>query len=127
MNKRIQPDDLTSTINAMLAEYGDEVAKAMGTAVRNTANKARKEVRANSDSSWKRYKSGWSVKITEGRLEVKAQVYNKTKYMLTHLLEFGHPLVRGGRKVGNVKGRSHIASVNEGTGDEVIKELESLL
>lgn len=125
MNKTIQPNDFASAISQILDEYGDEVRVAMGDAVRKAANEARKEVRANSLPQWKRYKSGWAVKFETSRLGIDAHVYNKTKYMLAHLLEFGHLDGEGKRKV--YEGHEHIASANENTGDNVIKELRSLL
>lgn len=122
--KTIQPSDFSSAISEILDEYGDEVRTAMYDAVRKTANNARKEVRANSKAKWKRYKSGWSVKYETTRLSIDAHVYNRTKYMLAHLLEFGH-LNKQGKRV--VEPMEHIAPVNNKTGDEVVKELKNLL
>lgn len=124
MSKTIQPDDFSSAIGEILDEYGDEVRVAMRDAVRKAANTARKEIRANSLPQWRKYKSGWAVKFETTRLGIDAHVYNKTKYMLAHLLEFGH-LDKDGRRV--YKGKTHIASANEHTGDNVVKELKSLL
>lgn len=124
MNKTISPDDFSSAISEILDEYGDEVRVAMGDAVRTAANNARKKVRANSLGRWKKYKSGWSVKFETTRLGVDAHVYNRSKYMLAHLLEFGH-MDGQGRRV--YEGHEHIAPANKETGDDVVKELKSLL
>lgn len=122
--KTIQPSEFSSAISEILDEYGDEVRTAMYEAVKNTANKARREVRANSKGNWRRYKSGWSVKYETTRLSIDAHVFNRTKYMLAHLLEFGHLNAEGKRVVEPME---HIAPVNNKTGDEVIKELRDLL
>lgn len=50
-------------------------------------------------------------------------VYNKKYYQLTHLLEKGHQLRKGGRKVGNVKAFEHIAPVNETLGDLAVSKI----
>ena len=50
-------------------------------------------------------------------------VYNKKHYQLTHLLEKGHQLRKGGRKVGNVKAFEHIAPVNETLGDLAVSKI----
>lgn len=125
MNKVIQPDDFSSAISELLDEYGDEVRVAMKDAVRKAANNARKNVRGASLGNWRRYKSGWAVKFETTRLGIDAHVYNKTKYMLAHLLEFGHLDAKGTRKV--YEGKEHIAPANEKTGDDVVNELRSLL
>ena len=42
---------------------------------------------------------------------------------MTHLLEKGHQLRKGGRKVGNVKAFEHIAPVNETLGDLAVSKI----
>lgn len=121
---RIQPEDFSAAIGKILDEYGDEVRVAMYDAVKLAANSARKKVRGASLGRWKRYKSGWSVKFETTRLGIDAHVYNRSKYMLAHLLEFGH-LDDKGRRV--YEGHEHIAPANAETGDDVVKELKSLL
>jgi len=58
----------------------------------------------------KRYKKGWRVSDING----KKIVHNKTDYQLTHLLEYGHAKVNGGR----VAAKPHIRPVEE----QVIKD-----
>ncbi len=50
-------------------------------------------------------------------------VHNKNHYQLIHLLEKGHQLRRGGRKVGNVKAFEHVAPVNDILGDLAVQKI----
>ena len=50
-------------------------------------------------------------------------VRNKTDPQLTHLLEYGHPLVRNGKVVGNVEAKEHIRPVADWCADEIEKKL----
>lgn len=55
------------------------------------------------------YRKGWRVK----RSGKKFIVHNKTDYQLTHLLEKGHALRRGGRKIGETREFPHIIPAAE--------------
>ena len=50
-------------------------------------------------------------------------IHNRTDYQLTHLLEKGHILKRGGRTLGRVPAKVHIAPVEE----RAIKNLEEAI
>lgn len=70
----------------------------------------------------------WTYDQRSGRTSVITglngySVYNKKNYQLTHLLEKGHQLRRGGRTYGNVKAFEHIAPVNETLGDLAVSKI----
>jgi len=62
-----------------------------------------------------RYAKGWVYESGKRTRNFKAAgiVRNKTDPQLTHLLEYGHPLVRNGKVVGNVDPKPHIRNVAE--------------
>ena len=75
---------------------------------------------------------------TEGRIEASVwmeqdglhgEIENKTEYRLTHLLEFGHAIRRGGRKIGDARAFEHIAPVakkaEENLTKNIIKRVEN--
>lgn len=108
-----------------LAKYTQaEVMQATETAAKKTAQDAVKELKAKSPkgSGRGRYASKWKAKKEDhGYI-----VYNEQPG-LTHLLEKGHDIVRGGRKVGRAKAYPHIKPVEEKANTEFVKNtLEEL-
>ena len=113
----IKPKDFTHTMNALLKEYGDVVIEITADAADKTTKEARTKLRSNSAGAFKNrtgaYRRGWRASLQRKNTSVLAQVYNATDYQLTHLLENGHDVVRGGAVVGHAKEYPHIAEVND--------------
>lgn len=102
---------LSNEIVKALAEYTSEISEGIEKEKESVAEKAVKRLRETSpEGATKRYKKGWRVSDIDG----KKVVHNKTDYQKTHLLEYGHAKVNGGR----VAAKPHIRPVEE----EVIKE-----
>lgn len=126
MSKTVTADQFAHEMQSMLDEYAkqsQEVAdKAVETVAKDTAKKLKKAGRSN----WNKYPKGWTTQIEQHRLYTEATVYNRKYPGLTHLLEFGHALKRGGRTIGKgfVEGIEHIAPINNEVESELIKELE---
>lgn len=75
-----------------------------------------------------RYAKGWTYeKGKKYRGKAVGVVRNKTDPQLTHILEYGHPLVRNGKVVGNVEAREHIRPVAEWCAEEIEKKLSKKL
>lgn len=71
-----------------------------------------------------RYAKGWTYeKGKKYRGKAVGVVRNKTDPQLTHILEYGHPLVRNGKVVGNVEAREHIRPVAEWVAEEIENKL----
>lgn len=117
MSKSIRPADFRNVLNEILEEYGDDINDLVVSSAKKTVKKAAKSLRSQTSGTFKSltgdYRKGWTSKVEEDRLSVSARAYNKTDYQLTHLLEFGHVLVTGGRTKGRVKAFPHIAQVND--------------
>ena len=120
----IQPEQLESTIHGMLAQIPQKVENIVEEASDKVAKDAVKELKATSPKGKGKkrgqYAKGWAVKKV-GKQRV---VYNKTDYMLTHLLENGHDVISHGKKVGHVGGRPHIKPVEEKVIEEMTEEVE---
>lgn len=119
--------DLNETINNLLNVYGDKVYDALNESMKKVSDMAVQELRAVSRFSPKgnptgEYSKDWDKKseaIT--KFTNKIIVYNEDHYRLTHLLEKGHALRRGGRNYGSVKAYPHIRPVEQ----KVISEFEN--
>ncbi len=128
----IKVDDLTDAVNAILEEYADEAKTIIDETVKEVAKEAEYKLHSPSTGTFKdrsgKYRKSWKVEVKEQNLETEAIVYAaKPHYRLTHLLEYGHALRRGGRKVGEVDAFRHIEDVNEWAQDALTKELERRL
>lgn len=128
--KKIKPIDLTAAVDEILSKYGDEVFDALGEAIKETSEEAMQELRAvdrfsPNGNPTGAYSQDWEYKqVQVSRLKTEAVVYNENHYRLTHLLENGHALKRGGRTYGRVQAYPHIAPVNDKAQENVIKKVE---
>lgn len=100
MSRAVKADKLADAVNEILKAYGDHVTAGMKEAVKKIADEAKRETRNASPKRTGKYRKGWAVKDTSTRLSAESIVYNRTRYQLTHLLEKGHALRRGGRTIG---------------------------
>lgn len=102
----------------------DDTRELTEDALRASTDKTTKEIiakiRSASPLKTGKYKKGWTSKVTKspGRGAYGKTVYNKPRYMLTHLLQNGH---EGPRPA---KGKPHIPSDDE-TEAIFMKNLES--
>ena len=118
MANTIKPDKLAAEIAATLAEYRDAVNVITEDNGRKVMNEARADVRERSPQrrpAGKSYKGHWRTKLIREGHSITGYVYN-AKAGLTHLLEFGHAYVNGGR----YQGVEHIAPAQE-TANEAIE------
>ena len=114
--RKIRADQLGEAIDEILQEYcGDvegnlrAIKKDIG---RRGAAALRTESREKFETKSGKYAKGWTATEIEHPHYTSVVLHNK-QYSMPHLLEHGHALVRGGRKYGDVKGRTHIALVEE--------------
>ena len=120
--------DLASAVNDVLEEYGKEIETTVAKIIPDVAQDTARQLNSSSPSLTGEYASGWTETQTETALgKVTVNVYNEKKPTLTHLLEYGHALVRGGRTVGNVRARKHIQSRSEYAEEQLMKKVEGEL
>ena len=113
MARAVRLDGFTQAVEQILQEYAGNVTEGTKAAVKKVAEQAKKETQAASPRRTGRYKRGWAVKEEVQRLSSEAIVHNRTSYQLTHLLEKGHALKRGGRTIGHVRAFPHIGPAEE--------------
>ena len=121
-------DKLDKAISKILTEYADEVGATTDEIISKVVAKGAKALRETSSSTFngKDYKKSWTSQLERKRLYTNGIIYSRTPG-LPHLLEYGHVLRAGGRNVGNVKGREHIAPVAEKLVEDFEKELKKSL
>ena len=122
MPKVIKADMLGVEIEKVLDKYTEVTKKNIKEIQRKVASKGASALKNESKAKFNgtgAYAKGWSHTTKKaGKHYDSTIIYNKDIPQLTHLLEHGHALVRGGRRIGQVQGRPHIAPVEE----EVIRQ-----
>ena len=124
---------LAKTINEELQSIGVAVNDDMQEVFDSVGKEAAKKLRATSPVNPKgkhsgRYAKGWTYEQGKKyRGKAVGVVRNKTDPQLTHLLEYGHPLVRNGKVVGNVQAKEHIRPVADWVAEEIEKQITNKL
>lgn len=125
MNIKVNPDQLDQAVINALNDWSSEARTQINLAVRETAQDVAKMLRGGGPyhNRTGSYTSGWEAKLDTRSYRASLfhtetwTVWNKTDYRLTHLLEFGHALRRGGRTYGHVGSFPHIADKEDIAGD----------
>ena len=124
---------LAKTINEELQSIGVAVDDEVQEVFDEVGKEAVKKLKATSPVNPKgkhsgRYAKGWTYeKGKKYRGKSVGVVRNRTDPQLTHLLEYGHPLVRNGKVIGNVQAKEHIRPVADWVAEEVEKRLTNKL
>lgn len=114
-------DNFSRTMEELLDDLSDDVKAVSKKAVRKSAQKGRQSVRANARKVGPHagglkitgeYIKGWAYKVVETDKSYSAEIGNKRKPGLAHLLEKGHAKVGGGR---DVPAYPHIADAADET------------
>ena len=121
---------LAKTIQEELMNVGVQVNDDMQEVFDDIGKEAVKKLKETSPENPKGkkrgfYKKGWTYekgKRTSGH-NAAGIVRNKNAPQLTHLLEYGHPIVRKGKVVGNADAIEHIRPVADWCAEEIDKRL----
>lgn len=130
MSKEIStdnPEELAVYLNSTLGSISLAIQDAVNAAVQEVGKEAVKKLKATSPKGVRPYdySKGWKYKASkiqaDGSFELK--VYNAKRGYLTHLVEKGHPIVRGGKVVGRAKAKPHIGPVNDWVQNEGFQQI----
>lgn len=119
------PKATVNTLDTVIAEeltkYSEEVANVLKVNTVIIAEECSDEIKSKSPVDKGKYKRGWkAVKVFENDSAIRYKVKNTTSAQLTHLLEFGHAKVNGGR----VDGKPHIRVARDNANEKYIKLLK---
>lgn len=123
---KVSPDNLDAAVMAELDQFAGMLPDEIATAQKTAAKAAVKELKTTSPGKG-RYHKGWKTKTTKTRTGAETVIYNGDVPGLAHLLEFGHPIVSGGRTVGQAKAFPHIEPTEKNVVDVYEKELTKVL
>ena len=124
MSDRIRIDRLADEVMKGLTEYAGLATEDLKKAVKAAGDEVKKDIQAAAPKDTGAYAKSWAVKTTkETSNSLEVVVHSRTKYQLTHLLEFGHAKRGGGR----VSARPHIAPAEEAAIGKLEREIEKAL
>lgn len=87
----VKMDGLAAAIAEALEEFEQESMDILKSSTDIAASACVKELKVNSPVLTGDYSKGWTKKVAyESAVDIRVQVYNKTDWQLTHLLEDGH-------------------------------------
>lgn len=109
-------DQLTNEITKALSAYSKEVVKKIDASSEKVGKAAVKKLKETSPKATGAYAKSWKMKTETAMNQPSKRIIHVTAphYRLSHLLEYGHAKVGGGR----VEARPHIKKVEQ----EVIEE-----
>lgn len=120
MGNSIQIDGLADAVMKELRTYTSDVAKATKEAVKATGRAATREIKSTAPKRTGKYAGSWRSKtVLETSDKLELVVHSPKKYMLAHLLEYGHAKRNGGR----VRAMPHLAPAEEKAGEQLEKEI----
>ena len=120
----IKIDDLSQVIAKELEAYKQGIVDGVKKEIKSSAQDLRKDIQANSPDDTGDYRKGWRERVAyESPDDIRMTVYNKTDYQLTHLLEYGHAKVGGGR----VEGHPHIGPAEERMEKKLIQDIKAVI
>ena len=122
---KIKIDQLAAEIAKGLAEYSQDVVEKVNVSSEKVGKAAVKRLKQTSPKRYGNYAKSWAMKTEPevGQPHKRIVHVKAPHYRLTHLLEYGHAKVGGGR----VEGRPHIRPAEEMVIEEFVKEVEEAI
>lgn len=109
--------NIDEEIEKIVSQYVGNANAAVLRSAKKAAAAAAKELRSESPKRTGAYADDWTY-ATRGAHTV---VYNRKHYQLAHLLEYGHQQMAGGRTVGSVAPKIHIAPVERRASEKFLQ------
>lgn len=112
--RTISTAEVSSAIKEALTGYNQDVQDVIKKQTDVAAKELKTLIQSAAPKRRPKYSLSWHVKCTQNTsFRYSKTVYSYKEYSLTHLLEDGHALIRGGRTIGKTKAYKHIAPSSE--------------
>lgn len=122
MGTTIPISELANEVMKGLKEYADLATEDLKKDVEKAGKKVKEQIEATAPKDTGKYAKSWAIKKTKETSDsIELVVHSKTRYQLTHLLEFGHAKRNGGR----VAARPHLAAAEQAGIDQLTRDIES--
>ena len=120
MSQNISIDRMAESIEKELLGYRRLAADGMKMAVKKAGKTARSDINKSAPVRTGRYAKSWKDKVTEEDSQrIHVTVFSPSRYMIAHLLEYGHAMRGGGR----VRAIPHIKPAEEHAEEVLLKEI----
>lgn len=116
-------DQLAAEILKAVKEYTDDVAEAVEKKVDEVADLVLEEVKRTAPKRTGKYRRGFVKTNRDEPGRVRRFVWNRRRYMLVHLLEFGHAKRGGGR----VAARPHLRPAYDKYVPKLLEEIKRII
>ena len=121
MGTNIPISELANEVMKGLKEYADLATEDLKKDVEKAGQKVKEQIESTAPKDTGKYAKSWAVKKTrETSDSIELVVHSKTRYQLTHLLEFGHAKRNGGR----VAARPHLAAAEQAGIEQLTRDIE---
>ena len=123
-SKKVSIDGFADAVMQELKNYNLAATADVKKAVTKAGASVRKDISSGAPRKTGRYARSWIAKKTrETATALEVTVYSPSRYMLAHLLEFGHAKRGGGR----VRAIPHIAPAEAAGEEQLVRDIERAL
>lgn len=120
MSQNISIDRMAESIEKELLGFRRLATDGMKMAVKKAGKTARSDINKSAPVRTGRYAKSWKDKVTEEDSQrIHVTVFSPSRYMIAHLLEYGHAMRGGGR----VRAIPHIKPAEEHAEEVLLKEI----
>lgn len=126
----IKTEDLAKVITEEMQKFAGATDEVVAKAVKKVSKETVQRLKDTSPVMTGSYASSWGVdNINSGTRHRTISVIHAGsggggEYRLTHLLEHGHAVVRGGRVVGHAKAYPHIEAAEQAAINSLMEEIQ---
>lgn len=119
----ISIDQLVTEITKAVKDYTEDVSAAIAKEVEATADKVLQEVKNTAPKKTGEYRKGFKKTNKSNHGQTRYVVWNKKKYRIVHLLEFGHAKRGGGR----VAARPHLRPAHDKYAGQLVENIKRII